>query len=108
MFVRLCKYNSYTFLHKFNWNFITFYNIFLDENIADLVQIIYVKLGSFNGVWLSGIKYLQFLGKHLSVLGEEQSWSEDDISEVESLNLQLKDGFRKEVVKKPSPTIKLF
>jgi hypothetical protein len=68
----------------------------------------YVKPESFNGVWLSGIKYLQFLGKHLSVLGEEQSWSEVDTSEVESLNLQLKDGFRKEAAKKPGPTIKLF
>jgi hypothetical protein len=54
------------------------------------------------------IKYLQFLGKHLSVLGEEQSWSEDDTEEVESLNLQLKDGLRKEVAVKPCPTIKLF
>jgi hypothetical protein len=73
-----------------------------------LVQIIYVKLESFNGVWLSGIKYLQFLGKHLSVLGEEQSWSEVDTLEVESLNLQLKHSFRKEVAERPSPTIKLF
>jgi hypothetical protein len=51
---------------------------------------------------------VQFLGKHLSVLGEEQSWSEVDTLEVDFLNLQLKDGFRKEVAKKPSPTIKLF
>jgi hypothetical protein len=27
---------------------------------------------------------------------------------VESLNLQLKHGFHKEVAKKPGPTIKLF
>ena len=87
--VRLCKYKSYAFLNKFKWNFITFFNIFLDENIADLVQRMYVKPENVKGVWLSGIKYLQFLGKHLSVLGEEQSWSEVDISEVESLNLQL-------------------
>jgi len=73
-----------------------------------LVQRIYVKPGVLTEFDFLVIKYLQFLGKHLSVLGEEQSWSEVDTSEVESLNLQLKHGFRKEAAKKPGPTIKLF
>ena len=40
---------------------------FLDESIYNLVQIRYVEPVSFMRIRLSGIKYLQFLGKHLCV-----------------------------------------
>ena len=73
-----------------------------------MVQRMCVKPGVLTEFDFLVIKYLQFLGKHLNVLGEEQSWSEVDTLEVESLNLQLKHGFPKEEAKKPGPTIKLF
>ena len=71
------------FLTKYNWKFDLFCDISLDVNVGDLVQIRYVEPVGFKIIGLSGIKYLQFLGKHLT-LGEEQSWSEDGVKEERS------------------------
>ena len=37
MFVRTCKYKSYAFSGDFNQKFLTFYNIFVDVKVGNLV-----------------------------------------------------------------------